>query len=398
MLATQFIVAAAALVLMCVIALVWPVWRAARRQPAPTRTRGLIAALTACLIVVPALIHLALGGAGTLQNLADQRATPDIREARPPSAEQIVAMVNRLSERMKSEPDNAEGWMMLGRASYVLARYDVAADAYAHANRLLPDNAPLLADEADALAMAQGQHLAGKPSALLQKALTLDPVNLKALALSGAAASERGEQAQALRFWERALKTVPEGSETAQALQATIAQTRQSMGGEGTSGTAGAAGSVPRTAKSSGSAPPAVAAGSPQAQTKAVKPNGDARGAGNVGGQTKVSGTVRLDPGFKAQTRAEDTVFIFARAADGSRVPLALLRRTVADLPVQFTLDESMARVPSARLMRGQSVRVGARVSRSGLAAPQSGDIEGLSDPVAVGANGVQIVLDHRLP
>ncbi len=360
MLATQFIVAAAALVLMCVIALVWPVWRAARRQTAPTRTRGLIAALAVFLIVVPALIHLALGGAGTLQNLADQRAAPDTREAGQPSAEQIVAMVDRLSERMKLQPDNAEGWMMLGRASYVLARYDVAADAYAHANRLLPNNAPLLADEADALAMAQGQRLAGKPSELLQKALTLDPVNLKALALSGAAASERGEPAQALRFWERALKTVPEGSETAQALQATIAQTRQSMAAAGTSSAASA--------------------------------------TGNAGGQANVSGTVRLDPGLKAQTRADDTVFIFARAADGSRVPLALLRRTVADLPVEFTLDESMAMVPSARLTRGQSVRVGARVSRSGLAAPQSGDIEGLSDPVAVGTNGVQIVLNHRLP
>jgi cytochrome c-type biogenesis protein CcmH len=91
-------------------------------------------------------------------------------------------------------------------------------------------------------------------------------------------------------------------------------------------------------------------------------------------------------------------VFVFARAAEGPRMPLAILRKQVKDLPVEFALDDSMAMAPNMKLSSFAEVVVGARVSRSGNATPQSGDLEGLSRPVKVGASGVAVVIDNTLP
>ena len=93
----------------------------------------------------------------------------------------------------------------------------------------------------------------------------------------------------------------------------------------------------------------------------------------------------------------EDTVFIFARPAEGARVPLAVLRKQVRDLPSDFSLDDSLAMSPAARLSQASSVIVGARISKSGNPMSQPGDIEVLSAPVAPGAQGLKLVLGAPL-
>jgi len=107
-------------------------------------------------------------------------------------------------------------------------------------------------------------------------------------------------------------------------------------------------------------------------------------------GQT-VSGTVSLDPALVKQASPNDTVFVFARPSEGSRMPLALLRKQVKDLPVQFTLDDSMGMSPASRLTQGGLVVVGARISRSGNAIPEKGDLTGQTAAVAVGAKDLKI-------
>ena len=111
-----------------------------------------------------------------------------------------------------------------------------------------------------------------------------------------------------------------------------------------------------------------------------------------------MTGTVRLAAAFKAQAAPEDTVFIFARPAEGSRMPLAIVRMQVKDLPAQFKLDDSTALSPATKLSDAKRVTVGARVSKSGQAAPQPGDLEGFSAPVDVGATGVAVEISTRLP
>jgi cytochrome c-type biogenesis protein CcmH len=112
----------------------------------------------------------------------------------------------------------------------------------------------------------------------------------------------------------------------------------------------------------------------------------------------RVQGTVRLDPGLAARTAPGDTVFVFARAASGPRVPLAVLTLRAGDLPAQFALDDSMAMSPQFKLSGQKSVLVSARVSKSGRADSAPGDLEAEGVAVQVGASGVVLTIDRVVP
>ena len=108
-----------------------------------------------------------------------------------------------------------------------------------------------------------------------------------------------------------------------------------------------------------------------------------------------IRGVVRLDPKLAAQVKPDDTLFIFARAENGPPMPLAVVRRRAAELPIEFTLDDSLAMLPSMKLSNFPRVVVGARISRSGNAMPQSGDLQGSAGAVNVAAAGrVEITIN----
>jgi cytochrome c-type biogenesis protein CcmH len=234
----------------------------------------------------------------------------------------------------------------------VLGRFPEAVDVYAEAARREPRDAQLLADFADALAMARGQRLEGEPEKLVLRALQIDANNLKALALAGTAAFERQDFKGAAAYWQRMLPLVAPDSRDAQIIGDNIAQATQLAGGK----------------------PPAPQAAAPQAAA--------------------LRGTVRIAPALKGKFGPEDTVFIYARAADGPPMPLAVLRRRARELPVQFSLDDSMAMAPGMTLSAHPRVVVTARVSKSGGATPQPGDLQGASAPVASDAVAVTVVID----
>lgn len=146
------------------------------------------------------------------------------------TAQQVEALIKRLAARMRENPDNPEGWILLGRSYRALGRFGQAAQAYANAAARLPGDAGLLADYADILAMARGRRLQGEPERIIARALEADPNNLKALALAGSTAFEKKDYAGAIRYWERILPLVPSDSESARTIQASIAEAR-SLGG-----------------------------------------------------------------------------------------------------------------------------------------------------------------------
>ncbi|HEX2540618.1 MAG TPA: tetratricopeptide repeat protein [Caldimonas sp.] len=302
-------------------------------------------------------------------------------EARQRSIEQIAAMVDSLAERMKSRPDDAEGWTMLARSYAVLGRFAESLPAYRRASELQPRNAGLLADHADAAAASQGTLANAETAQLLERALAIDPQQPKALALAGTLAYERGDFAAAAGHWQKIADAMPPGSETAKQVQAGIAEARQRA-------SAAAAASVPAAphALAATSAPAASARASTAAASPPV-----AAGAASA----TVSGTVSLAPALAASAAPDDTVFVFARAAEGGRMPLAILRARVADLPLSFTLDDSSAMSPTARLSGASSVVVAARISKSGNAMPQAGDLTGESAPIAPGTRGLSIRIDR---
>jgi cytochrome c-type biogenesis protein CcmH len=280
------------------------------------------------------------------------------------SPEQIRAMVDRLAARMEKEPDDLEGWIMLGRSYMMLEQFREAARAYANAVERAGPNANLLADYADALAMAQGRSLAGEPEKILQRALAIDPHNPKALALTGTAAFERKDYAAAIGYWERILEGVPPESEIAKSVQESIAEAK---------------------------------ALSAQAGAALAQPKPQVPAAGGKSAAASVSGVVELAPALAGKVGPDDVLFVYARAAEGPRMPLAILRTRAKDLPLSFTLDDSSAMAPGMTLSSQRRVVVEARVSRSGNATRQPGDLEGSSTPVEVGTAAVTVVIQSEV-
>ena len=299
-----------------------------------------------------------------------------------PPDQQFLQMVDALAERLKANPQDAEGWVMLARAYQITGRIPESVAAFEKASTLRPDDANLIAGHADALAMVQGS-LSGKPFELIVKALKIDPKNQTALALAATAAMENGQFDESIALWRRLAAVVEPGSRDRQAVEQAIEQVQQVALAKGVKLAGESTG-----AAATGSAASATPA--PQAPA-AVPAKGAAPAATAATATASISGEVTLAPELMRQAKPDETVFIFARAVDGPPLPLAVIRTTVKELPLRFTLDDSMSMAPTARLSMHRQVVVSARVSRSGQAMPQPGDLIGTVQPVAVGATGVQV-------
>jgi cytochrome c-type biogenesis protein CcmH len=268
---------------------------------------------------------------------------------------QFEDMIDKLAARLKERPDDVNGWAMLGRSYAVLGRHALAVPAFKQAVSLRPDDAVLIADYVDALTVTNGSSQGDETSRLIAQALKIDPNNLKALSLAGTAAFDRKDYAGALRHWELLAQAAP-GSEFVLQVQGGIDEARRLTGG------------------------------APMAPAAAQAPTQRAPAAG-----ASVSGVVTLSAALADRAAPDDTLFVFARPAGGSSMPLAILRKRVKDLPLSFTLDDSMALSPAARLSSAKALVVGARISKRGDATATPGDLQGLSAPVSPGASGLKI-------
>lgn len=141
--------------------------------------------------------------------------------------QQMEANVQKLAQRLEQNPNDAQGWVMLGRSYTMMARYSEAANAYSRAVALNDKDAGLMADYAEALAMANGQNLSGKPTEVLERALQLDPKNEKALDLAGSAAYQRGDYKKAIEYWQTLLKLLPAGSDGLKTISDQIAKAKE---------------------------------------------------------------------------------------------------------------------------------------------------------------------------
>ena len=213
---------------------------------APPAQRRHRAAAIAAVVAVPLLavfLYLALGNPAALRPQQSDAA-------HGLGQQQMDAMIARLAARLEKNPQDAKGWVMLARAQTVLGRFDEATSAYAKSVALFPDDAQLLADYADALAMAQGGRLRGEPEKLVERALRSDPDNAKALALAGTVAFDDKDFALAVKHWERLRRLTPPGSEFAKSIQASIDEAMSLSGAVGgVRQASGAAGSTQASAR-----------------------------------------------------------------------------------------------------------------------------------------------------
>jgi cytochrome c-type biogenesis protein CcmH len=340
---------------------------AAPKEP-PSRRRPAWIVAAVLLVLVPSAAVVLYAGLGK----PDAIVTPAGRGAHDLSDSEVNAMVETLAERLKSRPDDAEGWALLARSYRALGRYADAAHAYAHASALVPDDASLLADYADVLAVTQGRRLAGKPAELAARALEIDPNHRKALALAATAAMEAHDLDRARALWERLRDQFPAGSDDARQVASIIAEVDDMKTPSASRTPAGT---------SSSSAPRAPVGASSSSASASPGPS--------------IAGRVDVSSALASKVALTDTVFIFARATEGPRMPLAVLRIPAKQLPADYRLDDSMGMAAGMKLSSAPSVVVEARISKSGTATPQAGDLSGRSAPVKPGASGVNVTIDQ---
>jgi cytochrome c-type biogenesis protein CcmH len=278
-----------------------------------------------------------------------------------------AAALKELEDKVAKNPQDADGLGTLARTYVEQERYADAAKTYSNLTKLVTQDAQLWADFADALAMANGQNLSGRPTLMINTALVLDPNNPKALALGGSAAMGRGDYPVAIQYWEHLLKLLAPDSEDAKMIANGIQQARgfmaQAKGGK----------AMPEQSGQSTGAQPMAA------------------------GQERISGTVTLSDAMKAHASPDDTLFVLARATEGPPMPLAVIRKQVKDLPLQFTLDDSMAMSPQMKLSNFDKVVLVARIAKSGDPMPHPGDLQGMSAILKPGSSGVKLSIDSMV-
>jgi cytochrome c-type biogenesis protein CcmH len=311
----------------------------------------------ALVLVVPAsaaLIYLSIGEPDALDPVKVAGQADPGHQITP---DQMVGLVAQLAERLEQDPSDPTGWMMLVRSYAMLGDLDGAAATWRRIGEKAPEDADILADWADILVAGQDGDFRGEPDRLVAKALTLDPDNIKALALAGTADFQRGNYAAASAYWEKILAQISSEEDAYGSVLSSVNEAR---------GRAGL---------------PLLVAGAPPVST-------GSEAAPDTG--LKISGTLSVSPDLSAGVNADETVFVFVRPIEGG-VPLAALRFRVADLPVEFSFDgvRLMSEAPLPK-----NVVVAARLSRQGDATARPGDLEGASESVGLDAAGVNVVID----
>lgn len=317
------------------------------------------------LLVVPVLgvgLYAQLGEPGAIRMAADNRQANTGATIADVDA-MVRQMARQLESRPADQPADAAAWEMLARSQAGLQRYADADRAYQRAIALAPDNPHLLADRADLLTMLQGQNADGEPLRLINRALAIDPNHLKTLALAGSAAYGRQDFAAAQTYWQRARQHATTGSDFANGLERSLEAARDGL-----------------QASNATSAP--AAAQSPKTTTALAG----------------IQGRIEIAPALREQLREGDTLYITARTPQGPRMPLAVLRIQASGNLTDFTLTDQQAMSAEHKLSDQAQVVVEARISRSGNALPQRGDLSGRTQLVGSTAQNVRVLIDEVVP
>jgi cytochrome c-type biogenesis protein CcmH len=275
----------------------------------------------------------------------------------------LAKLAETLADKLQSQPENLQGWVMLGRTYRTLENFDASIRAYDAALKLSADD-DLQLERIEVIAMQRQGNFDGEPWRVIRDILQKDPQHYGALLSAGSASYAERKYADALKYWEQARKPLEANHPDLPGLENAIATVRETMG-------------LPAKAASTG-------------------PSGGSAAASSA---LNVSGQISLSAALKAKTSPNDAVFVYATPGNGDRMPLAIMKTTVSQLPLNFTLDDSTAMTPDRKLSTAGEVFIKVRVSKSGNAMPQSGDLTGGSEgPVKVGSKGLKIEIKDQMP
>jgi cytochrome c-type biogenesis protein CcmH len=310
--------------------------------------RWMASVLVLAIPLAAGSLYWTLGDYSSLNQTGQTAATPEM--------EQMEKMVAGLAERLQKQPDDAQGWTMLGRSYKYLQQNDKAVVAFEHAYKLIGDQPEIMLLYADALAFVNDQQLAGKPAELVFKTLAIEPDNVTGLWLGGMAKAQAGEFVPAMDLWKKLEALLPQGSEAQQEIQDLMAKLAT------------------------------------QIPEKAIQSEANTAQTANIDVQ------VSLAPELQKSAAPNDTVFIYAQALSGPKMPLAIVRKQVSELPLTVNLTDAMAMTPTMKLSNFEQVKLLARVSKSGDAMQQPGDLIGVIERVSLADKSPQkIVINSKI-
>ena len=300
------------------------------------------------ITVIGLCIFITVLSAGFYFSLGDATRIAEKNTEQPMTQEGVEKMVTEFAAKMEKDPTNLQGWVMLARSYRILGRNEEAAKAYERAGNFIDSDPQLLADYADILASNANGNFSGKPQKLINQALKLDPNNLMALWLSGTASYTAGNYKAAVQTWEKLAQQLPPGTEDVRSIEASIA---------------------------------------------------DARAKGGLSAQASVntkgiSGKIEISTDLKSKVKSGDIVMVIARKP-GERMPVAVLKTSVSEFPMNFSLTDALAMNPSAPLSQLSEASIEVRISKTGMAKPEVGDLISAVQIVKVGANNIRLVIDQ---
>ncbi|MGB4499046.1 MAG: c-type cytochrome biogenesis protein CcmI [Methylococcaceae bacterium] len=317
-------------------------------------------------LAIPLAVFVSLLALAIYSVKGDLRAFDDVviqtKMKEKPTAEDINAMVEKLAQKMKTNPNDAEGWIMLARSYKVMKRYPESVEALRKAHELKGDEPEVLLQLADVIAMKNGGSLLGEPAELVAKSLDIDANNDMGLWLYGLANAEDGKFKEAIDFWKKLQTHYKPEDDDFKEVQKLIDQAREALG-------------------------------------ESAEALPESKPAAKVISEKSIRVSVALDEKFKATANPDDFVFIYAQPAQGGKMPLAVVKKQVKDLPLDVTLDDSMAMMPTMTISSVQNVQLSARISHSGNAIAQSGEPIGKTQVSTAIDNGiVKLVINELVP
>jgi cytochrome c-type biogenesis protein CcmH len=342
------------------------------------RPRKTVLALCLMLPVCAVLLYGAWGSPMGLDPAALARSAPDEGPNATVTPEKIAQMVGQLERRLQDEPNNVDAWVMLARLQRSQEKFPASEKSFAKALTLTPDD-DLAVERAEVVAQVQGGDFSGEPWAVINRILKANPNQNNALLLAGSASFSEGRFAQAIQYWERVRASLPPQSEDINALDSALAQARERLA----PGRASA--QLPDSGRASAQSAPSGGISAQPASPPSVS-------------NARIAGRVSLAPELVAQTSPSDTVFIYATPAQGGRMPLAIVRTTVAALPFDFVLDDSQAMGPQSKLSSASEVVLKARISKTGQAMAQPGELGVSLGPIKNPSNQLSLVIRGPLP
>ena len=295
-------------------------------------------------------IFIVLISSGLYFSFGDVYRVSQKNSETPMTQDGVEKMVAEFAGKMEKDPGNLQGWAMLARSYRILGRNEDAAKAYARAGSFVDSDPQLLADYADTLAANANGSFVGKPLSLINQALKLDPNNLMALWLSGTAAFNANNYRSAVQTWEKLASQLPPNSEELKMIEGSIAEAR-SKGGL-----------------------------SPKAPV--------------VSSAKGISGLIELAPDIKSKVKPSDTLMVIARQV-GERMPVAVFKAPVTQFPMNFVLNDALAMNPNAPLSKLSEVSIEVRISKSGMAKPETGDLISSAKTIKVGSENVRFLVDQ---